>query len=198
MRLVPGTRLVIATHNPGKLAEFAAFLAPYGIEAISAGALGLPEPAETATDFAGNARIKAQAAASAAGLPAMADDSGLSIAGMGNAPGIHSARFARERGGFAQAMADILAQLGANRRALFTSCLCLAVPGNEPIIFAGECHGSIASEPRGAHGFGYDPIFIPDGSTLTFAEMGETAKNAISHRAVSFKLFQAACLDQLR
>ena len=195
-RLERGTRLVIATHNPGKLAEIAALLAPHGLEAISAGALGLAEPEETAPDFAGNARIKALAAAHGAGLPALADDSGFCVAALGGAPGVFSARWAGPGKDFAPAMARVNAELGAgaDRRAWFTAALCLAWPEGETATFPGRMEGSAVWPPRGTRGFGYDPIFQPTGATETFGEMASEAKEAISHRARAFAQLRAACL----
>ena len=195
-RLERGTRLVIATHNRGKLAEIAALLAPHGLEAVSAGALGLAEPEETAPDFAGNARIKALAATHGAGLPALADDSGFCVAALGGAPGVFSARWAGPGKDFAPAMARVNAKLGAgaDRRAWFTAALCLAWPDGETATFLGRVEGSAIWPPRGTRGFGYDPIFLPDGATETFGEMAPDAKEAISHRARAFAQLRAACL----
>ena len=195
-RLERGTRLVIATHNPGKLAEIAALLAPHGLEAVSAGALGIAEPEETAPDFAGNARIKALAAAHGAGLPALADDSGFCAAALGGAPGVFSARWAGPGKDFAPAMARVNAELGASadRRAWFTAALCLAWPDGETATFLGRVEGRAIWPPRGTRGFGYDPIFEPTGATETFGEMAPEAKEAISHRARAFAQLRAACL----
>ena len=195
-RLQRGARLVIATHNPGKLAEIAALLAPHGLEAVSAGALALAEPEETAPDFAGNARIKALAAAQGANLPALADDSGFCVAALGGAPGVLSARWAGPGKDFAPAMARVNAELGASadRRAWFTAVLCLAWPDGETATFLGRVEGSAVWPPRGTRGFGYDPIFQPDGATETFGEMAPEAKEAISHRARAFAQLRAACL----
>ena len=197
MRLARGSRLVIATHNPGKLAEMAALLAPHGIDTVSAASLGLPEPEETAADFEGNARIKALAAARRAGLPALADDSGFSVAALGGAPGVVSARWAGPGRDFAVAMARVERELGSSRdrRAWFTSVLCLALPGGETACFSGRVDGEVCFPPRGTHGFGYDPIFVPAGATLTFGEMLPAAKEAISHRSLAFAAFAAACLS---
>jgi len=195
-RLQRGTRLVIATHNPGKLAEIAALLAPHGLEAVSAGALGLAEPEESAPDFAGNARIKALAAAHGSGLPALADDSGFCVATLGGAPGVYSARWAGPGKDFAPAMARVNAELGAgaDRRAWFTAALCLAWPDGETATFLGRVEGTAVWPPRGARGFGYDPIFLPDGAAETFGEMAPEAKEAVSHRARAFIQLRAACL----
>jgi len=199
-RLERGTRLVIATHNQGKLAEIAALLAPHGLAAVSAGALGLAEPEETAPDFVGNARIKALAAARGAGLPALADDSGFCVAALDGAPGVFSARWAGPGKDFAAAMARVNAELGpgADRRAWFTAALCLAWPDGETATFLGRVEGSAVWPPRGTRGFGYDPIFLPAGlpagATETFGEMAPEAKEAISHRARAFAQLRAACL----
>ena len=195
-RLERGSRLVIATHNPGKLAEIAVLLAPHGLEAVSAGALGMAEPEETAPDFVGNARIKALAAAHGSGLPALADDSGFCVAALGGAPGVFSARWAGPGKDFAPAMARVNAELATStdRRAWFTAALCLAWPDGETATFLGRVEGSAIWPPRGTRGFGYDPIFLPDGATETFGEMAPDAKEAISHRARAFAQLRAACL----
>ena len=197
-RLPIGARLVLASHNPGKLTEIAELLAaPDGtqhIDLVSAGSLGLPEPAETAPDFAGNARIKAEAAARASGLPALADDSGFSLAALGGAPGVYSARWAGPGKDFAAAMAEVNRRLGDNpdRRAWFTSALSLAWPDGETATFLGRIEGHAVWPPRGAHGFGYDPMFVPLGETETFGEMTPTHKHAASHRARAFAALLAA------
>ena len=197
MRLARGSRLVIATHNPGKLAEMAALLAPHGIDTLSAGALGLPEPEETAPDFEGNARIKALAAAQGAGLPALADDSGFAVAALGGAPGVVSARWAGPGRDFSLAMARVEREMGdaSDRRAWFISVLCLAMPDGETACFSGRVDGEVRFPPRGTHGFGYDPIFVPAGAAQTFGEMLPAAKEAISHRSLAFAAFAAACLS---
>ncbi len=194
-RLARGSRLVLASHNPGKLAEMAELLAPHAIELVSAAALGLPEPDETAPDFAGNARIKALAAV-AAGLPALADDSGLCVAGLGGAPGVVSARWAGPDKDFGAAMARVNRELGgaADRRAWFVSTLCLAWPDDETATFMGRVDGGIAWPPRGTRGFGYDPIFIPAGRRETYGEMDPAEKAATSHRARAFAQLASACL----
>jgi len=178
-------KIVIATHNAGKLREFQTLLAPLGIEAVSAGALGLPEPDETALDFPGNARIKALAAARAAQVPALADDSGLCVAALGGGPGVHSSRYAS--GDYPAAFARIIAEAKAagEWRAHFVCALCLAWPDGRTATYIGEAHGTLAPEPRGEGGFGYDAIFIPDGYEQSFAELG-AGKEAISHRARAF------------
>lgn len=184
--------ILIATHNPGKLAEFVSLLAPLGFTALSAGALGLPEPEETATSFAENAQLKARAAAAAAKMPALADDSGISIAALDNGPGIFSARYAA--GDYPSAFARILAAaLQRNEwRARFTCALCLAQPDGATATYIGHADGEIAKAPRGADGFGYDPIFIPRGYDQSFAELGLAVKDKISHRARAFEQFAAA------
>ena len=199
--LKPGTQLVVATHNKGKLAEINDLVRPFGLDAISAGSLGLPEPEETETTFAGNARLKALAALTASGLPSLADDSGLEVAALGGAPGIYSARWAEPSKDFKLAMQRIANELtakgawtGAGPRANFMCALCLAIPGQEPHIFEGRVDGHLIYPPRGPKGFGYDPMFVPDGETLTFGEMTAAQKHSMSHRARAFKLFVDACL----
>lgn len=201
-------RLVIATHNPGKLTEMRDLLAPYGIEAVSASALGLPEPEETGTTFRANAQIKAEAAAKAAGLPAFADDSGLAVDALNGAPGIHSARWAGPNKDFAQAMETIEGMLRerdaftpALRRAHFVSALCVAWPDGHVETFEAQVDGTLVWPPRGSQGFGYDPMFQPDGHTRTFGEMSREEKHGLpphgsglSHRARAFLLLADACL----
>jgi len=190
-------KVVIATHNPGKLKEMRELLAPHGIETISAGELGLQEPAETGTSFSENAKIKAEAAAKASNLPALADDSGLTVDALGGAPGIYSARWAGEKKDFAQAMRMVEEKLAArdvfNRRAAFIAALCIAWPDGETITFVGRVDGEIVWPPRGNLGFGYDPIFLPDGFDRTFGEMSSDEKHGLpprgrglSHRARAF------------
>ncbi|MDE2333386.1 MAG: RdgB/HAM1 family non-canonical purine NTP pyrophosphatase [Rhodospirillales bacterium] len=197
IHLARGSRLVIATHNPGKLAEMSALLAPYGIDTVAAGALGLAEPDETAADFEGNARLKALAAARDSGLPALADDSGFCVAALDGAPGVVSARWAGPGRDFRVAMARVERDMGAaaDRRAWFVSVLCLALADGEAACFAGRVDGAVSFPPRGGHGFGYDPIFVPDGDTRTFGEMPPGEKEAISHRTRAFRAFAAACLS---
>ena len=181
-------RLVIASHNAGKVREIAELLAPYGVDVVSAGALGLPEPEETETSFAGNAELKARAAATASGLPALADDSGLCVAGLEGAPGIYSARWAGPAKDFGVAMERIRRELDGNpdRRAHFVCALAVAWPDGELLAVEGTVHGSLTFPPRGHRGFGYDPIFVPEGHRQTFGEMDPAAKHAISHRAQAF------------
>ncbi|HUC48342.1 MAG TPA: RdgB/HAM1 family non-canonical purine NTP pyrophosphatase [Xanthobacteraceae bacterium] len=202
-------RLVIATHNPGKLAEMRELLAPYGIGAISAGELGLGEPDETGTTFRDNARIKAQAAAAAAKLPAFADDSGIAVDALGGEPGIYSARWAGPDKNFASAMATIedkLKQRGATapgqRRAHFVSALCVAWPDGHVEEFEAKVDGALVWPPRGDKGFGYDPMFLPDGHDRTFGEMPSEEKHGLpprgkglSHRARAFLKLAEACLE---
>lgn len=200
MRLRRGDRLVIATHNAGKLREMAALLAPFGLDAVSAGDLGLPEPAETAPDFIGNARLKSHAAA-AHGLPALADDSGICVTALGGDPGIYSARWAERPDGsgrdFGAAMARVQAELGdaSDRSARFISVLCLALPDGTDAVFEGAIDGTLVWPPRGDNGFGYDPIFVPHGDR-TFGEMSPAEKDADSHRVRAFARFRAACLPE--
>ncbi len=193
-------RLVIASHNAGKLVEIAALMEPYGIATESAAALGLAEPEETGQSFTENAVLKARAAAEATCAPALADDSGLVVAGLGGAPGIHSARWAETDRGrdFAVAMARIEAELGdnADRRAHFVCVLALYWPDGHCETFAGRVDGVLAFPPRGNRGFGYDPIFVPDGYDITFGEMEADHKHAISHRAAAFARLVAACFDE--
>ncbi|MGE0714605.1 MAG: RdgB/HAM1 family non-canonical purine NTP pyrophosphatase [Alphaproteobacteria bacterium] len=194
-RRFAGGRLVVATHNPGKVREIAELLAPWRVEAVSAGALGLPEPEETGTTFAENAVLKARAAAEASGLPSLADDSGLSVTALGGEPGIYSARWAGPAKDFAAAMAAVERRLAgsADRRARFVSVLALAWPDGQIETFEGSVDGTIVHPPRGDRGFGYDPIFLPDGATETFGEMAAEAKHAVSHRARAFRAMVAAC-----
>lgn len=196
-RLEAGAKLVLASHNPGKLREIEDLLRPHGIAVVSAGALGLPEPVEDAPDFAGNARIKALAAAQASGLPALSDDSGFCVAALEGAPGVLSARWAGPAKDFAAAMAMVHARMGdaEDRRAWFIAALCLAWPDGQTATFLGRVDGTVAWPPRGSRGFGYDPMFLPSGGTQTFGEMDPDAKHAVSHRARAFAQVLAACFD---
>ena len=196
-RLAHGARLVIATHNPGKLREIAALIAPHEIAVVSVGELGLPEPDETAPDFTGNARIKALAAALAAGGPALADDSGFCVAALGGAPGVVSARWAGPGKDFAVAMRRVQLEAAdaADRRAWFVSALCLAWPDGHADTFFARADGAMVWPPRGSNGFGYDPMFVPVGGTLTYGEMDADAKHVVSHRAQAFAQFLAACVQ---
>lgn len=201
-------RLVIATHNPGKLAEMRELLAPHGIDAVSAGELGLAEPEETGASFRANAAIKALAAATAAGLPAFADDSGLAVDALDGAPGIYSARWAGETRDFAAAMARIerlLQERGAvtpaQRSAHFVSALCVAWPDGHLEEVEARVDGTLVWPPRGSAGFGYDPFFLPNGHDRTFGEMTSLEKHGLpprgrglSHRARAFVELQAICL----
>nr|WP_232478978.1 non-canonical purine NTP pyrophosphatase [Roseomonas rosulenta] len=196
-----GERIVIATHNAGKLREVAALLAPFGIETVSAGALGLPEPEETEESFLGNARIKAVAAARAAGLPALSDDSGFSSASLAGAPGVRTADWALQPDGsrdYAAAMRKVMeaAQEFEDRTAWFSCALVLAWPDGHVEGFEGRAMGHWVWPPRGSRGFGYDPMFVPDGHDETFGEMDPAEKHRISHRARAFALLSAGCLPQ--
>ena len=193
-RRLTGGQLVLATHNPGKLREIAALMIPYGIAVQSAGALGLPEPDETAPDFAGNAQIKALAAAQATGLPALADDSGFCVAGLGGAPGVFSARWAGPDKDFGPAIARVLTELGdGDRRAWFVCALCMAWPDGHTDTFMGRVDGTVVT-PRGTAGFGYDPAFLPQGGSLTYGEMEPGLKHNVSHRARAMAQLAAGCL----
>ncbi len=189
-------RLVVATHNAGKAREIAALLAPLGVDAISAASLGLPEPEETETTFVGNAALKARAAANASGLPALADDSGLEVFALGGAPGVYSARWAGPNRDFHAAMERVWSELQgiaqADFRARFVCALALAEPGQEPETFEGEARGRIIWPPRGDKGFGYDPMFVPEGETRTFGEMTHDEKLPMTHRARAFEKLLAA------
>jgi XTP/dITP diphosphohydrolase len=195
-KLASGQQLVLATHNKGKLREIEALLRPLGIEVVSAGDLGLPEPVEDAPDFAGNARIKAMAAA-ASGLPALSDDSGFCVAALGGAPGVHSARWAGPGKDFAAAMATVNERVGGHpdRRAWFIAALCLAWPDGYTATFVGRIDGVVVWPPRGDKGFGYDPVFVPDGARQTFGEMNHDAKHAVSHRARAFAQMLTSCFS---
>jgi XTP/dITP diphosphohydrolase len=200
-----GGKIVIATHNPGKLREMRELLAPHGIEAVSAGELGLAEPEETGADFLANALIKARASAQGSGLPALADDSGLCCDALGGAPGIFSARWAGEPKDFDAAMARIAEEIGAgSRRAHFVSALAVAWPDGEEFAVEGKVFGDLTFPTRGSAGFGYDPCFTPDGHDRTFGEMTAEEKHgipadgsqALSHRARAFQTLAAALLQR--
>jgi XTP/dITP diphosphohydrolase len=183
----PGDRLVIASHNPGKIEEIAALLASFGVETIAAGSLGLPEPEETGDSFEANAALKARASTEASGLPALADDSGLVVPALGGAPGIYSARWAGPAKDFRVAMERVHRELGdKDRSARFIAVLALAWPHGDTELFRGEVEGTLTWPPRGDRGFGYDPMFTPRGGTLTFGEMDPVEKHRISHRARAF------------
>jgi XTP/dITP diphosphohydrolase len=193
-RKFAGGRLVIASHNPGKVVEIAALLAPYRVEVVGAAELGLAEPEETGDTFEANAALKAHAAAKVANLPALADDSGLVVPALGGAPGIYSARWAGPGRDFTVAMERVNRELGGkDRSASFVSVLALAWPDGEEALFRGEVHGTLTWPPRGGNGFGYDPVFIPDGYDITFGEMTLPEKFATDHRARAFAKLAAAC-----
>lgn len=204
-RLTDGSKLVVASHNPGKVWEINQLFAPYGLNAVSAGDLGLLEPEETETTFQGNARLKAIAAAEGSGLPSLADDSGLEINCLDGAPGIYSARWAGPGKDFGVAMKKVADEISLRNawgppapRANFISVLCLAWPDGETQIFEGKVFGHLVWPPRGGNGFGYDPMFVPDGATRTFGEMEPADKYAISHRTRAFAAFKTAMLDHLK
>ncbi len=194
-----GGRLVIASHNAGKVREIAFLLKPYDAQIVSAAELGLAEPEETGTTFAANAELKALAAARAAGSPALADDSGLAVKALDGQPGIHSARWAGPERDFAAAMGRIEHALGpdADRRARFVSALTLAWPDGHRETREGRVTGTLVWPPRGDNGFGYDPMFLPDGLEITFGEMAPDDKHVISHRANAFRKLIAACFDDV-
>ena len=196
LRIARGERIVLATHNPGKLAEIVDLLRPCGVDVVSAGQLGLSEPDETEPGFAGNARLKAVAATSA-GLPALADDSGFCVAALGGAPGVLSARWAGPNKDFRAAMDRVWTELDnhSDRRAWFVSALCLARPGGHTATYIGRSDGTLAWPPRGDKGFGYDPIFIPAGETQTYGEMDPATKHATNHRARAMAQLLRSCFD---
>jgi XTP/dITP diphosphohydrolase len=199
LKLETGTKLVAATHNPGKAKELAALL-DGRFEVLAAGALGLPEPDETETTFVGNALLKARHAADLSGQIALADDTGLSVAALDGAPGIYSARWAGPGKDFASAMdkvAERVEETGSqDRSAWFTCALAVAWPNGGPaVVVQGEVHGTLTFPPRGDRGFGYDPIFIPAGFDQTFGELEPAAKDAMSHRAVAFEKLKAALFE---
>jgi XTP/dITP diphosphohydrolase len=191
VRLPRGSQLVVASHNNGKVREIKALLGPHGIEPISAGSLGLPEPEETGATFAANAEIKAHASAKASGHAGLADDSGLCVEALDGAPGIYSARWAGPTKDFRIAMTRIHDELRhknlSTSPAKFVCALCIALPSGESQVFEGEVQGHLSFPPRGDHGFGYDPIFIADGMEQTFAEIDPAKKHAMSHRAKAFE-----------
>ena len=198
LKLIKGMRIVVATHNPGKVPEISALLGG-DYEIVTAGQLNLPEPDETETTFAGNAMLKARHAAERAGAVALADDSGLSVAALDGAPGILSARWAGPGKDFAVAMTKVeqrLEEIGAtDRTAWFTSALAVAWPDGPCIVVEGVVDGHLTFPPRGDRGFGYDPLFIPQGGDLTFGEMEPAAKDAISHRSRAFEKLRAVLID---
>ncbi|WP_292523056.1 RdgB/HAM1 family non-canonical purine NTP pyrophosphatase [Methyloceanibacter sp.] len=186
-----GSRIVVASHNEGKVRELGELFEPYGIECVSAGSLSLPEPEETGETFEANALLKAHAAAAGSGMIAIADDSGLEVEALGGYPGIHSARWGGPAKDFDHAMQRVQAALeatgGGFRRANFTCALALAAPNGEEAVFTGRVFGAIVWPPRGDRGFGYDPIFVPEGYEETFGEMDPALKNDLSHRMRAFE-----------
>ena len=207
-QLEPG-RLVLASHNKGKLREFSELLSPFGLEVVSAGELNLPEPEETGTTFEANAELKARAAVEATGLPALSDDSGFCVMALDGAPGVYSARWAGPEKDFAMAMRTIEEKLQAagatdpaDRRASFVAVLCLAWPDGHVELIRGEIEGTAVWPPRGQGGFGYDPMFRPDGHETTFGEMSSDEKHGgndgrppLSHRARAIAALARECLE---
>lgn len=198
-RRLAGPKIVLATHNPGKLREISELMAPHGLEVVSAGSLGLPEPEETGDSFIANAELKALAAATATSLPALADDSGFCLAALGGQPGIHSARWAGPDKDFSIAMALVRERAAASGstddRAWFACALTLAWPDGHCESVQGEVHGRWVWPPRGDRGFGYDPMFVPDGHQRTFGEVDSDWKHSVSHRAVAYERLVARCLS---
>ena len=194
-RRFDGNRLVVASHNEGKVVEITDLLAPFGLDVISAGALGLPEPEETGASFIENAELKARAAATTANMPSLADDSGLAVAALDGAPGIYSARWAGPSKDFSAAMERVEREIAGqdDRNAWFICALSLCWPDGHCETFEGRVDGTLVWPPRGHRGFGYDPVFLPIGGTATFGEMEPDAKHAISHRADAFRQLIAAC-----
>jgi XTP/dITP diphosphohydrolase len=194
-RRFTGDRLVIASHNDGKIDEISALLAPFAIEAVAAASLGIPEPEETGDSFEANAALKAKAAAEASGLPALADDSGLVVPALGDAPGIFSSRWAGAAKDFRMAMERVHRGLGdRDRSARFVAVLALCWPDQHVELFRGEVAGRLVWPPRGERGFGYDPMFVPKGGLETFGEMEPAEKHKISHRARAFAALVQGCL----
>ncbi len=195
------SRLVLATHNAGKLAEIEALLAPLGVDVVSSGSLGLPEPIEDGDSFEANAALKAKAAVEATGLPALADDSGIEVFGLDGQPGIYSARWAGSDRCFRTAMARVRDELAerfgdferADKRARFVAMLCLAWPDGHQEFVEGEVLGHLVDPPRGTGGFGYDPMFVPEGHAATFGEMPAAEKRRLSHRARAIDRLIEAC-----
>ena len=188
-------KIVLATHNPGKVVEIKALLEPFGTDVVAAGDLGLPEPVEDAPDFIGNAKIKALASATASGMPALADDSGLCVNALSGEPGIYSARWAGPSKDFNMAMTRVAGELGdhEDRSAYFVCALCLAWPDGHTEAFQGEVHGDLVWPARGDRGFGYDPMFVPTGFDITFGEMDPDRKHGMSHRHHAFVQLVDAC-----
>jgi len=202
-RRFSGGKLVVASHNSGKLGEIAELLRPYAVRVLSAPALGLPEPAETGVSFIANAELKARAAADGATLPALADDSGLAVTALDGAPGIYSARWAGPAKDFTEAMARVERELQARgasqpaqRAARFVCALSLCWPDGHCESFEGSVAGTLVWPPRGSNGFGYDAMFLPAGKTVTFGEMAPADKHAISHRAAAFRQLTGACFGR--
>ncbi|WP_025885271.1 RdgB/HAM1 family non-canonical purine NTP pyrophosphatase [Asaia prunellae] len=195
-RLQRGERIVLASHNKGKLVEFRALLAESGIEIVSAAELGLAEPEETADSFEGNAAIKALAAAKATGLPALSDDSGFCVAALDGRPGVYSARWAGPDGNMTLAMQRVHDEMGASpdKKAAFVAVLCLAWPDGTTRFTEGRCEGEVCWPPRGDQGHGYDPIFVPQGDCRSFAELSSDEKNATSHRGRALTRFLQSCV----
>jgi XTP/dITP diphosphohydrolase len=195
MRKFTEQKLVLATHNPGKVDEMVELLRPYGVAVVSAGALGLKVPEETGATCRANAILKARAASEATGLPALADDSGLEVTALGGAPGVHTADLAGPERDWMLAMRRINQQLGdsADRSARFVSVLALVWPDHHLEVVEGEVRGTLVWPPRGDVGWGFDPVFVPAGETRSFAEMGQAEKNARSHRADAFRKLVDAC-----
>ncbi|MCT8158571.1 RdgB/HAM1 family non-canonical purine NTP pyrophosphatase [Pseudoruegeria sp. SHC-113] len=199
-RKLTETKIVLASHNAGKLLEIADLLAPYGVDVVSAGELGLPEPEETEDSFAGNARIKAHFAAKESGLPALSDDSGLEVDALNGAPGVYTADWAETPNGrdFPMAMAKVQAKLDEKqapspRKGRFCCTLCLAWPDGHDEIFAGTVDGQLVWPMRGENGFGFDPMFLPNGEVETFGEMDPAKKHEMSHRADAFAKLVKGC-----
>jgi XTP/dITP diphosphohydrolase len=191
-----GDRLVIASHNEGKVEEISALLMPFGIAALSAASLGLAEPEETGDSFEANAALKAKVATEASGLPALADDSGLVVSALGGAPGIYSARWCGPAKDFRIAMARVQRELGdKSRSAKFVAVLAIAWPDGNLDLFRGEVAGTLVWPPRGERGFGYDPMFVPDGREATFGEIEPAEKHRISHRARAFAKLVEGCFQ---
>jgi len=194
-RRFTGDRLVIASHNQGKIVEISTLLAPFSIEAVSAASLGIPEPEETGDSFEANAALKARAAAETSGLPALADDSGLVVPAIGGVPGIYSSRWAGAAKDFRLAMERVHRELGdRDRSARFVAVLALCWPDGRMELFRGEVDGRLVWPPRGERGFGYDPMFVPEGGVETFGEMEPAEKHKISHRARAFAALVQGCL----
>ncbi len=196
-RLIAGGRLVVATHNKGKLAEMADLLRPYGLDCVSAGSLGVEEPDETGTTFEANAALKARHTAAATGLPSLADDSGMCVTALDGDPGVFTANWAGPKRDWMRAMRMVEAALdgAADRSARFVSVLALAWPAGDVELFRGEVSGTLVWPPRGTRGFGYDPMFVPAGHAITFGEMEPALKHTMSHRAVAFAKFRAKHLE---